>query len=138
MAVTATEVLIDFKHPPRVLFDDVRFAHSNYFRFRVDPNVFISLGARVKKPGEAMTGEEVELIACQRSLDEMKPYERLLGDAIRGDSLLFARYDSVEYAWGVVEEVLKVPPPLHVYEPDTWGPPEADQILGGQHWHNFT
>jgi glucose-6-phosphate 1-dehydrogenase len=130
--------MVEFKYPPQVVFDDIRFAHSNYFRFRVDPDVFLSLGARVKKPGEAMIGEEVELIACQRSVDKMKPYERLLGDAIRGDSLLFARYDSVEYAWGVVEEVLKNSPPLHVYEPNTWGPAEADQIIGNQHWHNFS
>jgi glucose-6-phosphate 1-dehydrogenase len=63
---------------------------SNYFRFRLSPAVFISAGAHVKTPGEAIVGEEVELISRQHPGAEMTPYERLLGDAIRGDASLFA------------------------------------------------
>jgi glucose-6-phosphate 1-dehydrogenase len=58
----------------------------------------------------------------------MSPYERLLGDALRGDPMLFVREDEVETAWTVVEPVLDNATPVHEYEPETWGPPEADAI----------
>ena len=67
----------------------------------------------------------------------MTPYERLLGDAIRGDASLFARYDSVEEAWRVVDPILGKDTPLAEYEPNTWGPSEADRLVadaGG--WHS--
>ena len=109
----------------------------DYVRFRLSPNVTISLGARVKLPGEAMVGEAVELLVRHMAGDEMTPYERLLGDAIRGDAMLFVREDAVEAAWRVVDPVLGNKTPVHEYEPNTWGPAEADQIIvadGG--WHN--
>ena len=68
---------------------------------------------------------------------EMTPYERLLGDAIRGDAMLFVREDAVEAAWRVVDPVLGNKTPVHEYEPNTWGPAETDQIIvadGG--WQN--
>ena len=66
------------------------------------------------------------------------PYERLLGDAIRGDLSLFAREDSVEAAWRVIDPILGNTTPLAEYEPNTWGPSEADRIIvpdGG--WYNI-
>ena len=86
MPVTATEVLVELKRPPQAVFDTITQSQANYFRFRLSPNVSISLGARAKMPGEAMVGEHVELVVRQSSDDEMMPYERLLGDAIRGDA----------------------------------------------------
>ena len=85
-----------------------------------------------------MVGEEVELISRQHAGDEMMPYERLLGDAIRGDASLFARYDSVEEAWRVVDPVLGNATPLVQYDPNTWGPAEADRFIAdaGGGWHN--
>ena len=59
----------------------------------------------------------------------MAPYERLLGDAMRGDQTLFAREDTALEAWRVVEPVLGQVTPLHEYEPGTWGPAEADRLL---------
>ncbi len=83
-----------------------------------------------------MIGEEAELIARHRPADEMQPYERLLGDAMRGDPILFAREDGVEAAWRVVDPVLGVGAPL-IYEPGTWGPPEAGKVIAGKGgWHN--
>ena len=75
-------------------------------RFRFNPMIEIGLGARAKIPGEAMIGEQRELFLCNEFPDEMSPYERLLGDAIRGEGLLFAREDGVEEAWRVVDKVL--------------------------------
>jgi glucose-6-phosphate 1-dehydrogenase len=137
MPVTATEVLVELKRPPQAVFDTINQSQANYFRFRLSPNVAISLGARVKVPGEAMVGEGVELVVRQILTDEMTPYERLLGDAIRGDATLFVREGGVEAAWSVVDPVLRNATPVHEYEPNTWGPIEADQMIAGDGgWHN--
>ena len=137
MPATATEVLVELKRPPQSVFDAINQSQANYFRFRLSPNVAISLGARVKVPGEAMVGEGVELVVRQVLTDEMTPYERLLGDAIRGDATLFVREGGVEAAWSVVDPVLRNATPVHEYEPNTWGPIEADQIIAGDDgWHN--
>ena len=101
---------------------------ATYVRFRLSPDVLISLGAKAKAPGEAMVGENVELLARHAEGDEMSPYERLIGDALRGDAMLFVREDEVEAAWTIVEPVLGNEAPVHEYEPNTWGPPEADAI----------
>jgi len=137
MPLTATEVRVEFKPPSQAVFDTASVRDADYVRFRLSPNVTISLGARAKLPGEAMVGEAVELLVRHMAGDEMTPYERLLGDAIRGDAMLFVREDAVEAAWRVVDPVLGNTTPVHEYEPNTWGPVEADQIIvadGG--WHN--
>jgi glucose-6-phosphate 1-dehydrogenase len=137
LPVTATEVLIELKRPPLALFPDSAAAPPNRFRFRLSPHVVLSLGARAKLPGDVMQGEDVELIACHDRSDEMAPYERLLRDAMRGDQMLFAREDSVEEAWRVVDPVLGSRTPLFEYESGTWGPAEADRLLqNGAGWHN--
>jgi glucose-6-phosphate 1-dehydrogenase len=137
MPVTATEVLVELKHPPQAVFDAGFQGQSDYFRFRLSPDVSISLGARAKLPGEAMVGERVELVVRQAPADEMTPYERLLGDAIRGDPTLFVREDSVEAAWSVVDPVLGNVTPVHEYDPNTWGHIEADRIIAGDgRWYD--
>ena len=139
LPVTATEVLAELTRPPQAVFGEVGPRGANSVHFRLGPDVFIALDARAKKPGEAMVGEDVELVARHHAGDEMAPYERLLGDAIRGDTSLFAREDNVEAAWRVVDPVLGAVTPVHEYEPQTWGPAEADRIIahdGG--WRNPT
>ena len=137
MPVTATEVLVELKRPPQAVFDAVTQRQANYFRFRLSPDVSISLGARAKLPGEAMAGERVEFVVRESFVDEMTPYERLLGDALRGDPMLFVREAGVEAAWRVVDPVLGDATPVHEYDPNTWGPIEADRIIAGDGgWHN--
>jgi glucose-6-phosphate 1-dehydrogenase len=137
LPVTATEVLVTLKRPPQAVFGEIEPRQSNFLRFRLSPNVVIALGARAKVPGEAMIGEEVELIARHHAGDEMAPYERLLGDAMRGDASLFAREDTVEAAWRVVDPVLGSVTPVYPYEPNTWGPHAADALVAGEGgWHN--
>jgi glucose-6-phosphate 1-dehydrogenase len=137
LPVTATDVTVRLKRPPQIVFDDSGEGHSDYFRFRLSPDVFLSVGARVKKPGEEMVGEDATLIAHRRPAEEMTPYERLLGDAIRNDISLFAREDSVEAAWRVVEPILGNATPVIEYEPKSWGPKEADRIIAGDGgWYN--
>jgi len=136
LPITATEVSVELKRPPQLLFADVASSHPNHFRFRLSPHVELGLAARAKRPGESMAGEDVQLVACHEHGDEMAPYERLLRDAMRGDQTLFAREDSVEDAWRVVDPVLGGTTPVHPYEPGTWGPGEAQALLDGAGWHD--
>jgi glucose-6-phosphate 1-dehydrogenase len=142
LPLTATEVVIDLKCPPMQIFDEdagkgCEPVHSNYFRFRLGPEVVIATGARVKQSGDAMRGEDVELVARNRPARETPPYKRLLGDALRGDSSLFTRDDAVEAAWRVVDPVLDLPTPVEPYELGTWGPASAQGIVAGdEHWHD--
>ncbi len=136
LPVTATEVRVELKRPPQSVFGEVEPPDADYFRFRLTPDMSISLGARAKKPGEALVGEAVELFACHRSGTERPPYQRLIGDATRGDQSLFAREDAVEAAWRIVDGVLDGQAPVSPYDRGTWGPPEAARVLlHGDRWH---
>jgi glucose-6-phosphate 1-dehydrogenase len=140
MPVEATEVLARFKKPPQQVFAEelVDPDDSNYLRLRLGPDrVAIALGCRAKVPGESFVGAPVELYLCNQSSDEMSPYERLLGDAMSGRSMLFAREDGVEAAWRVVDHVLTDHGAAHPYHPKTWGPSEASAVLPqGDYWHD--
>ncbi len=137
LPLTATEVMVTLKSPYHPIFDAAETGHANYFRFRISPEVQISLGARVKLAGEAMRGEAVELLAQHHDSVEMSPYERLFGDAIQGDASLFARYDSIEAAWRTVAPILGNTVPLETYETQTWGPQQAADIASGDGgWHD--
>jgi glucose-6-phosphate 1-dehydrogenase len=135
LPVTATEVVVKLRRPP---LRKLSRKDANTFRFRLGPDMALSLSARVKKPGPEMVGTTVELAAVkQDTSDEADAYERLLTDAMNGDATLFVRQDAVEAAWAVVEPVLDNVTPLHFYEPGSWGPPEADRLaaeIGG--WDN--
>jgi glucose-6-phosphate 1-dehydrogenase len=130
MPVTATEVMATFRRPPQRLFDETLPARANYLRFRLGPDrIAIALGVRTKDAGEAMVGQETELYACNTQTDEMTPYERLLGDAMRGDAALFARQDSVEVAWDIVDRLLASGPQAEGYASSTWGPAAATRMV---------
>jgi glucose-6-phosphate 1-dehydrogenase len=137
LPVTSTTVTVAFKRPPRETFGEIVPAFSNHLRFRLSPDVLIGLGIRVKVPGERRVGEDVELVAAQSEGDAMAPYERLLGDAMRGDSSLFASEATVEAQWRVVEPILGNVTPLYFYDRGSWGPAEADQVIS-EHgiWYN--
>ena len=137
MPVTSTEVIVNFKLPPRQTFPENMPGLPNRLRLRLSPDMVIALWMRVKQPGELMEGEDVELIAMHQSGNEMSPYERLLGDAMHGDPSLFAREDAIEAQWRIVDNVLGDATPIHEYDQNTWGPPEAAALNddpGG--WHN--
>jgi glucose-6-phosphate 1-dehydrogenase len=137
LPITTTEVIVDLKRPPVAIFDEIDPEQSNYFRFRLSPEVVISAGARVKRVGEEMVGDAVELVAHHSLAGERAPYERLLGDAIRGDASLFTRDDVVEAAWRVVDPILNSEVPVAEYEPGTWGPTAARAVVAGEEgWHD--
>jgi glucose-6-phosphate 1-dehydrogenase len=129
LPVTATEVNVTLRRPPLNTFEEKDHGSPNHFRLSLSPEVVIALGMRVKLPGERMQGEDVELIAMHQRADEMAPYERLLGDALRGDPILFAREDQIEAQWRIVDPVLGDVTPVYEYEPNTWGPAEAASLM---------
>ncbi len=129
LPVTATEVFVEFKRPPMETFGELVPGTSAHLRMRIGPDIAIGMGVRVKTPGEGMTGKDVELALTEQAADDMPPYERLLGAALRGQSELFARQDLVDAQWRVVEHILGNVTPLYHYEPGTWGPDEVQQLI---------
>ena len=111
-----------FSRPDTELFDAEIEGHPNEIRFQLSPDVSIGLKTRVKKPGEAMVGEDVLLMDHRTTVDQMPPYERLLGDAMRGDRTLFGSEAGVEAAWRIVDPILTPDQPLIDYEPGSDGP----------------
>ena len=137
MPVTATEVVVDLRPPPARVFGGLGQEQPNYIRFRLGPDVAIALGARAKRAGAGMKGRAVELFVTQEQGDAMDAYERLIGDALAGDASLFARQDEVEVAWAVVDPILSPGTEPLAYEPGTWGPAPADELIHGPcGWHN--
>jgi len=138
LPVTCTEVVVRLRRPP-TMFQDFHL-DSNYFRFRISPEITIAIGANVIAQGQETSSQTAEMLATQLPrADEMDAYERVLGDAMQGDPTLFAREDYVEEAWRIVDPVLKDISPVHEHEPGTWGPKEVDSIVsppGG--WQNPT
>jgi glucose-6-phosphate 1-dehydrogenase len=132
LPITATQVIVDLQRPPLGTFDDVAAAQPNHVRFRLSPEVVIAMGARVKRAGEPMAGEAVELVARHAPGACDSPYERLLGDALEGDASLFVSDDGVEAAWRVVEPILGDATPLADYEPGSWGPATARAVVAGE------
>ena len=137
LPITATEVIVDLKRPPLTIFDAVPPSMSNYFRFRLSPEVLISAGVRVKVAGDAMRGEPVELVARHEPTGERSPYARLLTAAMRGDASLFTHDSAVEAAWRVVDPVLDGKTRVQLYDCGTWGPADAKLVLVGEEgWHD--
>jgi len=136
LPVTSTEMVVRLRRPP-ILFQGFHL-DSNYCRMRISPDVTLAIGVNVISPGEETRSEIAEVVGTSLPrADEMDAYERILADALQGDSMLFAREDYVEEAWRIVDPVLKVSTPVYEYEPGTWGPKEVDSRVsppGG--WQN--
>jgi glucose-6-phosphate 1-dehydrogenase len=135
LAQSAIEIRVQLKKPVRDIYRE-HATTSAYLRFRVGPDITaLALGTRVKRRGEAMVGREVELLAWEDQAADTLPYERLLGDAMKGDASLFGREDAIEAQWHIVEPVLDLKAPPFLYDPGTWGPSEADRLAPAG-WHN--
>jgi glucose-6-phosphate 1-dehydrogenase len=136
LPVTCTEILVRFRRSPNVYSE--RATAPNHLRFRISPNVQVAFGMLVMVDDETMTGGLKEIAGVPSPIsDEKDAYERVLTDAMEGDSTLFARQDYVEEAWRIVDPYLQSDSPVFDYEPKTWGPLEAERLVndsGG--WHN--
>ena len=125
--------------PLHGLFDDSGPAggRATYFRFRIRPEASIALAARIKRPGKEFVGVQRELYLGEDDPSAMSTYERLLGDAMAGDSALFTDEDAVMAAWSVVEPVLAEHGAALPYKSGGWGPAESvARIANDGGWHD--
>lgn len=132
MPESATEAVVRFSAPPRMLFTDAALAtpQPNHLRFRLGKNGGITLNLSAKTAGDKLRTHSVDLEVAQEKLFGVseEPYERLLEDAMSGDTRRFGRADAVDEQWRIVQAVLDHPQPVQLYEPDTWGPPAAIEL----------
>ena len=132
LAARATEIRIIFKPPPKLAFAPHK-PHPDEFVLRIDPSPGADLVVQAKQPGAATTRTvDLSLVFSEELGDAPEPYERLLGDALRGDPTLFTREDSVEETWRIVQPLLDSPPPVELYKPGSWGPAPAARLVAGQ------
>jgi glucose-6-phosphate 1-dehydrogenase len=134
LPLTTTEVWIELAPAARRLYS----GEPAHFRFRLGPGkVEIGIGVAVGDCAANARGTGVELQADLGSDKDCDAYERLLGDALRGDRTVFERAAAIMAAWRVVDPVQEKPPPVAVYAKGSWGPQAAAQIPGeGERWHD--
>jgi glucose-6-phosphate 1-dehydrogenase len=132
LTTTRTEVVVNLKPAPGVVFNEPGLPDGNHVRFTLSPRMSIAIGARAKRPGDGMFGEPVELAVMENeSSDRLDAYDRLIGDAMEGDPTLFARQDAVEAAWAIVNPILDNTEPPFMYDCGTKGPIEAKSLADG-------
>ena len=135
LPLTCTEIVGRFRKPPTLI--PAESLRENHLRLRLNPDVTIAMGMMVMTSGEDVAAEETEMVASRHpQTGAIDAYERVLGSAMEGDVTMFAREDYVEEAWRIVDGVLKAETPIFEYEPNTWGPIEAERLepVGG--WSN--
>ena len=148
LAKGGTEIAIQFKNVPGVLFSRDADIGPNVLVIRIQPDEGISLRIQAKRPGASVNIEPVKMdFHYGTSFGKASPeaYERLLLDAMSGDATLFARRDEVEHAWKFVDRIESAwhenptPPPLCMYPSGSWGPSEADDLLArdGHAWRRM-
>jgi glucose-6-phosphate 1-dehydrogenase len=137
MPVTATEINITFKPPPQDVFGIEPVRPADMLRFRIWPETQVGLTLHGKKPGAGWEPQAEELAFAQQPGSDIRPYDRLIGAALDGDRWLFARQDTVEAAWEIVDPVLGDVVPAHPYARGSWGPSEASRLLPDHvTWYN--
>jgi len=132
LAERVTEVRVIFKRPPRFAFTSNPTLDQNELVLRIDPRPGTDLVVQAKKPGvHATRSVDLSLIFAEELGEPPEPYERLLGDALRGDNSLFTREDSVEETWRIVQPLLDAPPPVQTYAQGSWGPDDCAGLVAG-------
>ncbi|MEM1332434.1 MAG: glucose-6-phosphate dehydrogenase [Actinomycetota bacterium] len=139
LAANATEAVVELRRPPRMLFDEAGGPPPgrNLIRLRLGKNDGVTFGLQAKTPGPELDSQEVDVdVDFAAALGERQDaYERLLGDALLGSLRRFARQDVVEGTWRVVQPALDDGGPIYPYFRQSWGPSEADNLLGdGDTW----
>jgi glucose-6-phosphate 1-dehydrogenase len=136
-----TEVLVSFKDVPICFFSETGIEElpANHLTIGIQPDEEITFAFLAKVPGPEIQVKPVRMDFSYGESFMVQPaeaYERLLHDALDGDHTLFARGDSVERAWTVVQPVLDSMPPVRAYPAGTWGPPEADALIAPRKWYS--
>jgi glucose-6-phosphate 1-dehydrogenase len=138
LPVTATDVVFRFRQPPHDVFGLGAATSANQLRVRINPDDQVGVTLLGKKPGPDLVPQPRELAYSGNKFEQMmRPYDRLIGAALNGDRYLFARQDTVEAAWRVLQPVLDDVVPVLPYAKGTWGPAEAAALVpDGETWHD--
>jgi glucose-6-phosphate 1-dehydrogenase len=132
LPVSATEAVVTFAAPPRLLFSKMGSTRPqpNRLRFRLGHDDGVTLQMQTKSPGDDLVSRPVDLEVSYDSLfpHRQEAYQRLLEDAMEGDHRRFGRADGVEEQWRIVDSVLQDPPAAELYHRGTWGPSGADTL----------
>jgi glucose-6-phosphate 1-dehydrogenase len=140
LAIRETEIAVVFRRAPDYLFQEAGVEHvpANHLTVRIQPDEGISFAFQAKDPGPGYDLQTVRMdFDYDRSFaDTMEAYERLLHDAMQGDHTLFTRTDDVERSWEIVTPTLDQPGPLFHYEPGSWGPSDANELIAPRRWHH--
>ena len=137
LPVTATEITITFKAPPQDVFGIEPVVPEDQLRFRIWPETAVAMTLHGKKPGAGFEPQAEQMAFAQDPGSDIRPYDRLIGAALDGDRWLFARQDTVEAAWEIVDPVLGDVVPVHPYARGSWGPKEADRLLADREtWYD--
>jgi glucose-6-phosphate 1-dehydrogenase len=132
MPFEATEIRVVFKRPPRLGIGGRMVPDPDELIMRVKPEPGAEICLMAKKAGaDALHRVHLDLLFDQQDSDQPEPYERLLRDALRGNSELFPNFDSIDQTWRIVQPLLDEPPEVEPYEPGTWGPESASHLLTG-------
>jgi len=138
LAAAATDVVVEFREPPSLLFDEAGGPRPgrNLVHFRLGKRDGVTFSLQAKTPGPHLDSQNVDVaVDFAAALGErQEAYERLLDDALAGEPRRFAREDVVEMTWRVIQPALDNPGPVHPYFKGSWGPSEADKILNGDSW----
>ena len=134
LPITCLEIVARLRKPPQTNITEPDVP-QNYIRFRLSPDITIATAVSVVSPEGPR--KAVEMIASRHARpEEMDAYARVLTDAMNGDASLFARQDYVEEAWRIVDPILKADTPVHLYDPQTWGPRCESFPIPPGGWHN--
>jgi glucose-6-phosphate 1-dehydrogenase len=139
MAERRAEAVIVFKEIPHMIFRQLGMEklEPNTLAIRIQPDEGVSLSFTVQKPGAQIELDRASLdFRYGTAFDTplVEAYEILLLEAMRGDHMLFTRQDGVERAWEILQPILDAPPKTAQYEPDSWGPGEAKQLIAPRRW----
>jgi len=133
-------VTLAFRAPPRQMFRDVRTRSFNHDHLTIDlgPNEGLRLSFLAKAPGPAIELDQAHMdFRYEGSFGSnlIGAYERLIHDALTGDRTLFTRADGIERTWEIVQPILETHDAVYGYEPGSWGPEEANQLIAPRRWY---
>ena len=139
MPGSATEAVVELRRPPRLLFagHEAAVPSANLVRFRLGHSDGVTLSVQAKAPGARTVTQPVDLrVDFESALGHRREaYERLLDDAMDGRRHRFAREDTIDEEWRIVDPVLDLPDRPVPYYKGTWGPPSEQPAEG---WHGVT
>ena len=139
LPMTQTEVRLVFKRAPRLGFAAFDRPEPNQLVIKLDPTTGVRMvldAHRADTAGTAAAPILFDVEFASMGGEGATPYEVLLHAAMVGDATRFTRQDGVDQTWRIMQPLLDAPPPVHVYEPGSWGPAEADGLVKGHsRWH---